>query len=103
MYVGSEEGPANLELTRGAIKGLVGTDEFDSWQDVVRTETLSPDVVADHVTASFENTVDSDHLGLERVPDDTVDELLAAATDESFIDVLTEQREQSRAFLDQAE
>jgi CRISPR-associated protein Csc2 len=103
MYVGSEEGPANLELTRGAIERLVGTDEFDSWQGVVRTETLSPDVIADHVTATFENTVDSDHLGLERVPDDTVDELLAAATDESFIDVLTEQREQSRAFLDRAE
>lgn len=103
VYVGDEEGPANLELTRGAIEGLVEADEFDSWRDVVRAETLSPDSVADHVIARFEDTIDEDHLGLERVPSRTVDELLAAATDESFVDILAEQREQSRSFLDQAE
>lgn len=103
VYVGSEEGPANLELTRGAIDRLVEADTFDSWQDVVRAETLSPDPVADYVTATFEDAIDSDHLGLERVSDETVEELLAAATSESFGDVLAEQREQSRAFLDRAE
>jgi len=103
VYVGSEEGPANLELTRGAIKRLVETDEYDSWQDVVRDETLAPDTVADHVTATFESGINHDNLELERVSDETVDELLAAATGESFVDVLAEQREQSRAFLNQAE
>jgi CRISPR-associated protein Csc2 len=103
VYVGSEEGPANLELTRGAIERLVDEGDFDSWRDVVRAETLSPDAVADHVTETFENSIEDDHLGLDRVSDGTVEELLAAATDESFVDVLAEQRAQSRAFLDQAE
>jgi len=104
VYVGNEEGPANLELTRGAIERFVDeNEEFDSWRDVVRAETLSPDAVAEHVMTTFEDSIDRDHLGLERVSGETVDELLEAATDESFADVLTEQREQSRAFLNQAE
>jgi CRISPR-associated protein Csc2 len=103
VYVGAEEGPANLELTRGAIERLVETGEYDGWQDVVRSEALSSDTVANHVTATFEEAIDRDHLRLERVSDTTVEELLAAATDESFVDVLKEQRTQSRAFLDQAE
>jgi len=103
MYVGSEEGSANLELTRGAIERLVQADEFDSWQDVVRAETLSPEAVADHVISTFEEAIDRDKLGLGRVSDETTEDLVATATDESFVEVLAEQRAQSRAFLDQAE
>jgi CRISPR-associated protein Csc2 len=104
VYVGNEEGPANLELTRGAVERFVDQDDdYDSWQEVVRAETLAPDVAADYVTAVFEETIDRGHLGLERVSDATVEELLAAATDDSFVDVLAEQRDQSRAFLEQAE
>ena len=55
------------------------------------------------MTATFGDAIETDHLGLERVSDDTVEELLAAATDESFVDVLADQREQSRAFLNKAE
>jgi CRISPR-associated protein Csc2 len=104
VYVGNEEGPANLELTRGAVERFVDQDDdYDSWQEVVRAETLAPDVAADYVTAVFEETIDRGHLGLELVSDATVEELLAAATDDSFVDVLAEQRDQSRAFLEQAE
>jgi CRISPR-associated protein Csc2 len=103
VYVGSEEGPANLDLTRGAIERLAASGAYDNWADVVRAETLSPDLVADHVTATFEDTIEDDNLGLDRVPDETVEDLVATATSDGFSSVLTEQREQSRAFLDQAE
>lgn len=103
IYVGTEEGPANLELTRGAIERLVGMETFDSWREVVRAETLQPDVVADHVQGMFEDGIDKQHLGLERVSDGTVKELIETVTEESFVDVLTEQRERSRAFLNQAD
>jgi CRISPR-associated protein Csc2 len=103
LYVGSEEGPANLELTREAIERLVASNEYDSWRDVVRAETLSPEVVSEHLTNAFENAIDRDNLGVERVSDATLDELLTTATGDSFIEVLDEQRAQSRAFLDQAE
>jgi CRISPR-associated protein Csc2 len=103
LYVGSEEGPANLDLTRGAINRLVSGGAYDSWTEVVRAETLSPDAVAERVEDTFEEAIEDDHLSLERVSDETTDELLATATNESFVDVLTEQRESSRAFLNQAE
>ena len=103
VYVGSEEGPANLELTRGAIRGLVNDGEYDSWMDVVRAETLSPDAVGDLVRETFEDGIERHQLGLERVSDGTVDELTVATTEDAFVDVLNEQREQSRTFLEQAE
>jgi len=103
VYVGSEEGPANLDLTRGTIERIADSGDYDGWEDVVRAETLSPDAVADGVTATFEATIERDNLGLERVSDGTVEDLSAEAGKESFVDVLREQRTQSRAFLDQAE
>jgi CRISPR-associated protein Csc2 len=103
IYVGSEEGPANLGLTRGATAGLVEQRNYDSWEDVIRAETLSPGAVAEQVTATFETAIEQDHLGLTRVADETVDELMAAATADSFAEVLAEQRDASRQFLDQAE
>lgn len=103
VYVGSEEGPANLDLTRGAIDRLTENGRYDSWEDVVRAETLSPDTVANHVKATFEEAIDSDQLGLQRVPGGVVNDLKAAVADDSFGDLLIEQREASRAFLDQAE
>jgi CRISPR-associated protein Csc2 len=102
VYVGQEEGPANLDLTRGAIDRLVEDGAFDSWQDVVRAETLSPETVAENVREAFEEGIEADHLGLERVPDETVSELIAATNDDGFADFLAEQREASRSFLDQA-
>lgn len=104
VYVGGEEGPANLELTRDAIRRL-GADpetEYESIQDVVRAETFDPDTVAAHAEASFEDGIESDGLALEGVSDGTVEEVLGIATGESLEDVLSQQREHSRAFLGQA-
>ena len=97
VYVGREEGPSNLELTRGAIKRL-----DDSWESVVRSDTLSADTVETHVTETFEDAIDDDGLALERVSDGTVEELIETATDSDFKRVLAAQREHSRALLDEA-
>ncbi|WP_254768244.1 type I-D CRISPR-associated protein Cas7/Csc2 [Salinilacihabitans rarus] len=105
MYVGSEEGPANLELTREAISRLRDDErtDYDSVTDVVMAETLDPSRTADHVQAAFEGAIDADGLDLERVSDGTVAEILDKATSEELGDLLAEQREHSRTFLDQAE
>ncbi len=97
VYVGREEGPSNLELTRGVIQR---TD--DSWESVVRSDTLSADTVETHVVNTFESAVDRDNLSLERVPDDTVKELVDAATNTDFKRVLDAQRDHSREFLNEA-
>jgi len=104
VYVGDEEGPANLELTRDAIRRLHSDTEteYESIEEVVRAETLDPNTVASHVEASFEAGVSEDGLALERVSDGTVEELLDVATGDTLGEVLAEQREHSRAFLNQA-
>lgn len=103
VYAGSEEGAANLELTRGVIERLVQEDEYDSWEDVVRSETIPPELVSEYVVDTFEGVVEESNLELTRVSEETVDDLLDATTDDSFADVLAEQREASRKFLNQAE
>jgi len=105
VYAGSEEGPANLELTRDAIHRLRSDPETDysSVQDVTSSENLDPERVADHVHESFEKTIENDRLDLSRVSAETVSEILDVATDEEFGEVLAEQREYSREFLTEIE
>lgn len=105
LYVGSEEGPANLELTRETIARLVKDSQtsYDSVTDVVMAETLDPNRVVDHTRQAFEDTIDTDGLDLERVSDETVKQLIETATGDDLGEVLAEQRKHSRAFLDQAE
>ncbi|WP_128478966.1 type I-D CRISPR-associated protein Cas7/Csc2 [Halorussus pelagicus] len=101
VYVGSEEGPANLELTRDVITRL--RDDDETIQDIVGAESLDPQRVADNLRASFEETVEQDNLDLTRVSDETVEEIIDIATGDDFAEVLNTQREHSREFLGQAE
>jgi len=101
VYVGSEEGPANLELTRDVITRLRGDDE--TIRDVVNAESLDPRRVSDELRASFEETIDRDGLDLTRVSDETVEEVTDVATSDDFSEVLSAQRDSSKEFLEQAE
>lgn len=105
VYTGSEEGPANLGLTRDVIRRLRDDDatDSDSIQDVITESAHDPQLVADHVEAAFEDRIEAERGGLdiERVPSETVDDLTAAATGDDLADVLEIQREASRKFLEQ--
>lgn len=107
VYTGSEEGPANLGLTRDVIRRLRDDDMTDSEtiQDVITESAHDPEVVGDHLREAFEERVDAEHggLDLERVPSETVTDLTAAATGEELAEVLKQQRDASRAFRDQSE
>lgn len=105
VYVGREEGPANLELTRETIRRLRDDDQtsHESLTDVVMAETLDRSRTATHVQAAFENAIENDGLDLQRVSNDTVEAVIDTATSEELGGVLDEQREYSREFLAQAE
>jgi len=107
VYTGSEEGPANLGLTRDVIRRLRDDDvtASESIQDVITESAHDPELVSDHLQDAFEERVDTERGGLdiERVPSDTVDDLTVAATGDELAEVLTTQREASRAFRDQTE
>ncbi|ELZ96024.1 type I-D CRISPR-associated protein Cas7/Csc2 [Haloferax sulfurifontis] len=105
VYTGSEEGPANLGLTRDVVTRLRDSDETsaDSIQDVITAAAHDPQLVGDHLQSAFDDRVNTERggLDLERVPDDTVDDLLETATSDSLADVLETQLDASRAFLEQ--
>ena len=105
VYVGSEEGPANLELTRETIARLQADDgtDYETVTDVVMAETLDPSRTAEHVSSAFEDAITTDGLDLQRVTDETIDGIVNAATSDDLADVLAEQREHSKKFLNRAE
>ena len=107
VYTGSEEGPANLGLTRDTIQQLRDDENtsYDSIQDVITASAHDPELVGEHLGAAFEERVDAERggLNLTRVPEETIDDLLAAATGEELAELLTEQRGASQAFRAQSE
>jgi CRISPR-associated protein Csc2 len=107
VYTGSEEGPANLGLTRDVVTRLRDSDETvaDSIQDIITAAAHDPQLVGELLQSAFDDRVNAERggLDLERVPDETVDDLLEAATGDSLVDVLETQLDASRAFLKQTD
>jgi CRISPR-associated protein Csc2 len=107
VYTGSEEGPANLGLTRDVIQRLRDDDTIGSEtiQDVITASAHDPELVGEHLQQAFEGRINAERgsLDIERVPSETVDGLTAAATGDDLADVLETQREASRAFRDQSQ
>jgi CRISPR-associated protein Csc2 len=107
VYTGGEEGPANLGLTRDVVTRLRDSDETvaDSIQDIITAAAHDPQLVGELLQSAFDDRVDAERggLDLERVPDETVDDLLEAATGDSLVDVLETQLDASRAFLKQTD
>jgi len=105
VYTGSEEGPANLGLTRDVVTRLRDSDgtAADSIQDVITAAAHDPQLVGELLQSAFDDRVNAERggLDLERVSDDTVDDLLATATGDSLANVLETQLDASRAFLEQ--
>jgi CRISPR-associated protein Csc2 len=103
VYAGSEEGPANLELTREAITRLRNDDatDFGTLSEVFTAGSLDPSLVGEHLVDAFEER--TDNLDIETVSDDTVEDILDIATGEDLAKVLDEQRGASQAFKQLAE
>lgn len=102
LYTGKEEGPANLELTRETLRRLNDTAGYETLEDVVTTSAHDPDVVAGHLTATFDDRIADDRLNLARVPDETVTDLLEMATGDRLAEILDTQTTASNQFKEQA-
>jgi len=102
VYTGSEEGPANLELTRETLQRLRVSSDYESLEDVVTTSAHDPDVIAGHLTDTFDERIEADDLDLDRVSEETVNDLLKMATGDELADVLEAQTTASREFKEQA-
>lgn len=100
VYAGSEEGPANLELTREVLR-RVQAASGDDLRDVVAKPAFDPGVVSDYLAEAFDEQV-SNGLDLERVPDDTVSDLVSTTTGDNLAEVLETQRTAAKAFIKDA-
>lgn len=105
LYVGSEEGPANLDLTRETLRRTCDdpSSPLDSVRDTVRAATLNPRRIRNHLEAAFEDFIRQRGLELTSVSDDTLSTLLETATGGEFVEHLRTQRKHSRALLERAE
>jgi len=102
VYTGSEEGPANLELTRETLRRLSESGGYDTLGDVVTASAHDPDVVAGYLTETFDERIAADSLDLAHVPDEMVNDLLEMATGDQLADVLEAQTTASNQFKTQA-
>lgn len=105
VYTGSEEGPANLGLTRDIIRHLrdSGSTDYSSIREIITASAHDPEIVGEHLETAFEDRIERDHGGLdiERVPEETVTDLTDAASGDSLAEILETQLEASRSFLGQ--
>ncbi|MFB6283636.1 MAG: type I-D CRISPR-associated protein Cas7/Csc2, partial [Halobacteria archaeon] len=95
VYVGSEEGPANLELSKSLVRRFAETE--GSLEDVVHSNSLDPDVASEFISEEYSKL--SENLNVERISDGEVESLKESATDE-IDEVLETQKEKAEAFID---
>lgn len=94
VYVGSEEGPANLELSKALVKRFA--DEQGSIEDVVHANSLDSAAAREILSEEYGRL--SEELNIERLSDDDVESLKENAT-EDIEDVLETQSTKAEEFI----
>jgi CRISPR-associated protein Csc2 len=101
IYVGSEEGPANLELSRDLIRRFADDGDLE---DIVFSGSLDSEQAANQLHEEFEARCDEEGLSLSSVGDESLGALRDTVTDdERMTTILENQHEQSKAFIENLE
>lgn len=101
VYVGSEEGPANLELSRDLIRRFA---EDGDLEDVVFSGSLYCEQAAEQLHEAFDTRCDEEGLSLTSVGDERLEAIRDTVTDdERMTEILEGQHERSRAFIENLE
>ncbi len=100
VYIGSEEGPSNRELTASVITSFAADDER-TLSDVVQAPALDVSQACDYVKDAYKTACEN---GIEQqsVDQEAVDELLSLTADDVLQSVLEAQQPRSEAFIDDA-
>lgn len=97
VYVGREEGPANLELSRALVHSFA--DIEGGLEDAVLAGSLDVERAKEEMGVAYETIVEQESLSLSRIDDDVLEDLKTSATD-GLADVLERQETRSEAFID---
>jgi CRISPR-associated protein Csc2 len=102
VYVGSEEGPANLELSQALVHNFA--DDLGSLNDAILAGSLDTDAAKEYTKMAFDRICDSESLSLEPISQQAFDELRAIATDDDKLsEILKTQADAAEAFIENAE
>lgn len=100
IYVGHEEGPANLELSQELVRAFA--DQEGGLEEAVLAGALDAGVAADYTREAFDEICRTENLALEPIDDGTAEELTNAAT-ENLAAILEAQHDHSEAFIENLE
>lgn len=95
IYVGDEEGPANLELSKSLVKRFAESE--GSIEDVVHANSLNPEVARGFLSEEYANL--SENLNAERLSDEDFESLKGTAT-ENIEEVLETQQGNAKEFIE---
>lgn len=98
-YVGTEEGPANLELSQALARRFAESE--GGLENAVLSGSLNSEDAREHTRAAFDDIRRTEALSLSPVDEDVLDELRTAAT-EDLAGVLETQESASEAFIENA-
>lgn len=99
IYVGNEEGPANLELSRELVRRFA--DENGGLEEAVFASSLSRTQAREYTLDAYEEICESAGLSLSSIGDEAREALRSAAAD-NLASILDEQSERSEQFIEQA-
>lgn len=102
VYVGSEEGPANLELSQALVEGFA--DIEGSLEDVVHAGALDASIAKKSLRTAFDELCETESISLTSIGDEMVRDLrTTAADDEALAEILETQASTAEAYIESAE
>lgn len=99
IYVGNEEGPANLELSRELVRRFA--TENGGLEDTVFASSLSRARAREHTRQAYDEICESESLSLSPIGDEVRENLKSIATDD-LDSILKVQEDRSEEFIEQA-
>jgi len=99
IYVGNEEGPANLELSRELVRRFA--NEYGGLEETVFASSLSRQRAREYTLNAYEAICKSSNLSVSSIGDEAKEALRSAAT-EDLESVLEDQSERSEEFIKRA-
>jgi CRISPR-associated protein Csc2 len=99
IYVGNEEGPANLELSRELVRRFAATN--DGLEDTVFESSLSRTQAREHTRQAYDDICSAEGLSLSPIGEEARESLRSAAIDD-LASILETQEASSEQFIEQA-
>lgn len=99
IYVGNEEGPANLELSRELVRRFAAAN--GGLEDPVFASSLSRSQAQEYVRQAYDDICSTEGLSLSPIGEEARESLRSAATDD-LASILEAQETKSEEFIEQA-